>query len=126
MRAFRPRHEHVALYGVSSNSIATWCRVHMTTARRWKRGEDPPFAANRWIELKNTCDLGLVDPAWDGWRLRDGMLISPEQNSSSTGDIRAMPFLRTLIAHYQAEQQLARQADWVSGRWEPAKQLEAG
>ena len=126
MRAFHPRREHSALYGVSADSIAIWCRVHITTARRWKRGEDPPFAAIRWTELKSTGNLGLVDPLWDGWALREGMLVSPEQVSVSTGEIRSLPFLRTLIAHYQAEQRLTRQSDWVSGRWEPAKQLEAG
>ena len=126
MRAFHPGHEHSALFGVNTDAIASFCRVHITTARRWKRGEDPPFTAIRWIELMSTRNLGLVDPAWDGWTLRDGALISPEQVSVSTGEIRALPFLRTLIAHYQTEQRLTRQADWVSGRWEPAKQLEAG
>ncbi len=126
MRAFHPQREHSALYGISADSIATFCKVHVTTARRWKRGEDPSFAAIRWIELKSTGNLGLVDPAWDNWILRDGKLISPEQVAVSTGDIRALPFQRSLIAHNQAEQRLTRQADWISGRWEPAKQLEAG
>jgi len=34
-----------ALYGISAEVIAELCGVHITTARRWKRGEEPTFAA---------------------------------------------------------------------------------
>ena len=73
MRPIRPgRIEE--LDGISAETIAEWTGVHITTARRYKRGEVPPFATMELIRLRATGDLGVVDPIWAG-------LESPQRRS---------------------------------------------
>ena len=48
-------------------------------------------------------DLGHLDPAWPGWTLRDGKLISPEGIQAPPTDVLAMPFVQAQLALYQAE-----------------------
>jgi hypothetical protein len=124
MRAFRPRREHSALYGVSAERISEWCGCHLTTARRWRRGEEPPKSALILIELMNTGDLGLLDPAWSGWRLRGDKLFAPTDDQGfTTGDIMSIPWIRQMVRHLQSESRLPRQSDWVSGTWSPAREI---
>ena len=120
MRTFRPGMGHAVLYGISAKEIADWCGVTTRTARRWKRGEDPPQAAIEVIELRSTGNLGVVDQDWRGWKIREGKLISPDGIEFTSGDVLSLTFLRQLIAHYQSEQRVPRQSDWISERWEPA------
>jgi hypothetical protein len=49
-------------------------------------------------------DLGCFDPAWRGWCLRDGKLISPENWEATPGDVMSLPLLRAQIATYQAKE----------------------
>jgi hypothetical protein len=60
MRLFKPGGIE-ALNGISAERIAEICRVHITTARRWKRGEEPPFTALELIQLHEGGELGVVD-----------------------------------------------------------------
>ena len=50
-----------------------------------------------------SADLGQFDPAWRGWLLRDGKLISPEGWGATPGDVLSLPLLRAQIANYQAD-----------------------
>ena len=120
MRAFRPTKQHPFLYGIRADTIADWVGCHITTARRWKRGEYPPPAAIQIIGLRSSGNLGLVNPAWSGWCLKDDDLISPNGDKFAPDDIMAGPYWRTLVRAYQTEQRLPRQADWVQGTWVPA------
>ena len=120
MRAFRPIDQHPALYGIRAEFIADVVQVHITTARRWKRGEDPPFAATQIVELMTTGNMGVIDRDWSGWALRKGLLIAPNGDQFSTGEVMSMTYWRALAHSYQAEQKLPRQADWVAGEWVPA------
>jgi hypothetical protein len=122
MRAFHPRREHPALYGVSAERISKWCGCHLTTARRWRRGEEPPKSALILIELMNTGDLGLIDPAWSGWLLRGKNLIAPHGEVFSRGDVLSLRFLAQQVAHLMSEARLPRQSDWINGRWEVAQE----
>jgi hypothetical protein len=127
VRAFQPRREHPALYGVSAERISKWCGCHLTTARRWRRGEEPPKSALILIELMNTGDLGLIDPAWSGWRLRGDKIYPPTaMKGFSAGDIMSITWLIQQVRHLQAELRLPRQSDWVSARWEVAREVEMG
>jgi hypothetical protein len=47
-------------------------------------------------------DLGHFDPAFKGWTMRDGKLISPEGWEATPGDVLALPLLRAQLANYQA------------------------
>jgi Phage protein len=53
-------------------------------------------------------DLGCFDPAWKGWRIRDGQLISPEGWAVSPSDVLALPLMRLQINSYQREQRIAK------------------
>ena len=49
-----------------------------------------------------TGDLGAFDPAFRGWKLRGGKLISPGGWEASAGDVLSIPLLRAQISAYQA------------------------
>lgn len=49
-------------------------------------------------------DLGQLDPAWCGWTLRAGKLISPEGWELAPGDALSLPLLRAQVAAYQAKE----------------------
>jgi Phage protein len=94
-----------ALYGISTAEICRICRVHERTARRWKDGTRRPPATSLMIL---SADLGVFDPAWSGWVIRRGKLISPEGWEVSTGEVMATPLMRMQILAYQREQRIAK------------------
>lgn len=73
-----------ALHGVSAERIAEICRVHITTARSWKRGEKPPFTALELTQLRESGERRAVDLKWAGWRMAAGKLISNDRVSEFT------------------------------------------
>jgi len=90
-------------YGIPAEVIARLCRVDVATARRWKRGATRiPEAAKMIL----TGDLGAFDPAFRGWKMRDGKLISPEGWEATAGDVLSIPLLRAQISAYQAKQRM--------------------
>lgn len=88
------------LYGISIKEIARICEVDLTTARRWKRGARcPPKSA-----LMLLCgDLGYLDPAWEGWRVSRGELISPEGWKASPGDVLSIQLTQMQLSAYRTE-----------------------
>jgi hypothetical protein len=58
-----------------------------------------------------TRDLGVFDPAFSGWKLRDGQLFSPEGWPASRGEILALPLMRAQIAAYQSAQRQVQAMD---------------
>jgi hypothetical protein len=125
VRVFKPGGGIEALEGVTPEVIAEVCGCHISTARRWKRGEMPPLSALKIIRLYTSGELGEIDLKWRGWRLRDGQLVAPHGEQFGTGDVMSITFLRQLVASYQVDQRYERQADWISERWEPALPVEA-
>jgi hypothetical protein len=113
-----------ALNDVTPEVIAEICRVHVTTARRWKKGEMPPFAALQLLKLFYDGEIGVVDLKWAGWRLRNGLLMSEDGTCFMPGEVRAIPWLRQQIESYQRDQRLPRQSDWVSEKWTEAPEQE--
>jgi hypothetical protein len=74
------------LFGIPVKEIARICGVDITTARRWKRGAIcPPQSALSVL----SGDLGFLDPAWRGWKLRQGCLWSPEGWEIRMSDVLA-------------------------------------
>ena len=120
MRPFRPGKPDEALHDIPPEVIAEVCRIHVTTARRWKKGEQPPFSALQLLKLHRDGEIGVVDLKWAGWRLHNGLLISDDGTSFTPGDVRSIPFLRMQIDSYQRDQRSVRQADWLAERWVPA------
>lgn len=88
------------LFGFPANEIARICHVDLATARRWKRGATcPPKTA-----LMLLCgDLGCLDPAWSGWVLRKGQLISPEGWIATPGHVRSLQMLQATLGTYRRE-----------------------
>ena len=90
------------LYRWNINEIATFCQVDMTTARRWKRGAIcPPYTALCLLSR----DLGIFDPAWCGWLLKDGSLWSPEGWEIRRGDVLASRLHEAQLAAWRHEVQ---------------------
>ena len=50
------------------------------------------------------ADLGCFDPAFRGWSIRNGRLISPEGWEATSGDILIIPLMRAQISAYQAKE----------------------
>jgi hypothetical protein len=48
-------------------------------------------------------DLVCFDPAWSGWHIRDGFLISPEGWQVGSGEVLAIRILRQQLACYEVE-----------------------
>lgn len=88
------------LYGIPINEIARICRVSLKTASRWKAGTTCPPKSARFLLLG---DLGCLDPAWTGWRVRAGVLYSPEDWAITMNDVLATPLMRQQLAAYKAE-----------------------
>lgn len=94
-----------ACYGLPADEIARRCRVDVATARRWKRGARRPPRTALMILLE---DLGCFDPAWKGWRIRDGQLISSEGWAVSPGDVLGLPLMCAQLISYQRDQRIAK------------------
>ena len=94
-----------ALYGIPAAEIARICGVDVATARRWKRGaRRPPLTAVMIL----SADLGVFDPAWRGWVIRHGKLISSEGWYVTPGEVLSVPMMRLQILSYQRDQRIAR------------------
>jgi transcriptional regulator with XRE-family HTH domain len=92
------------LYGRNTTEIARVCGVTVKTAQRWKSGATNPPRTSLMIL---TSDLGCFDPAFAGWTIRRGKLISPEGWEATAQDVLSLPLLRARIATYQAEERRA-------------------
>src|SRR6185312_12921400 len=96
----KPPHPPDELIGWSIKEIARIARVDLTTARRWKRGAVP---LRPGILPALERDLGYFDPAWSGWILRKGKLISPEGWEATPGQILATRFHEAQLAAWRRE-----------------------
>ncbi|MEX2125806.1 MAG: DUF3653 domain-containing protein [Woeseia sp.] len=113
-----------ALNDITPEVIAEICRVHITTARRWKRGEEPPFTALQLLKLFNDRELGVVDLKWAHWRMKEGLLVSPDGQTFTPGDVMSIAWLRMQIQSYQRDQRFILQSDWIDQKWRPATEQE--
>jgi transcriptional regulator with XRE-family HTH domain len=113
------------LIGLSIKEIARRARVDESTARRWKRGEIVPSAG---ILLVLDGDLGAFDPAWEGWVIRGGKLITPERSFSVTpGRVRGLEIQWAQVKAYQREtlmlraelEELQGRAPWLDEQPQP-------
>lgn len=88
------------LYGIPVSELARICHVDLATARRWKRGATcPPKTALMLLSR----DLGIFDPVWRGWTLRNGELVSPEGWAIARGDVLVSPIQRQYLAAVESE-----------------------
>jgi hypothetical protein len=113
------------IIGYGAEQLAALTGVHVSTARRWKRGEPVPAAAARLLAILLTGDLGLISRAWRGWALRAGTLAGPDGMTATPPEVLAIPFVRAQVQAYQARARFAVQADWVDGRYVDGDQTAA-
>jgi hypothetical protein len=91
-------------FGLSINRIVELCGVDVTTARRWKRRAIcPPQYVLEFIQAKDQGDLGFLDPAWRGWKLRNGCLWSPESWEIRMSDVLASRLHEAQLAAWREE-----------------------
>jgi hypothetical protein len=93
------------LYGIPVAEIAKRCGVHIRTAMRWKTGRT---RMPRTAIMVMTEDLGTFDAAWQGWKLRDRKLISPEGWEAGPGDVLSIPLRHAQVQAYQATERSAK------------------
>jgi hypothetical protein len=103
------------------------CAVSERTARRWRACGTMPAKLAAWVAVSLGGDLGGVDAAWRGWCLKGGELYGPDLALGfKPGDVLAIPYVRALVKNYQREQRIERrepaQADFISGKYEPARE----
>lgn len=115
-RAQNPAMESRALSAWSAAQIAAATGVHITRARAWKRGATIPKPMRKLLALVMDGDLGSISPAWSGWRLAHGQIVSPEGLPTAKRDLYALPFLRAQVATLQADRCIELQADWIDGQ----------
>lgn len=88
------------IFGRSIKEIARVCRVSERTVRRWKDRTRSPSEQELML-LRG--DLGVFDPQWSGWTVRDGLLISPENWQFKVNDVLAAQLKDAQIRAYQQE-----------------------
>jgi hypothetical protein len=75
-------------YGYPAELVAQWCGVTVRTAERWKRGERrPSTSAVKLFELHRS--RRVLGSEWNGWLVKDALLVDPEGNETSQGQLRA-------------------------------------
>jgi hypothetical protein len=96
-----------ALYGLHIKDIARICGVSLKTAGRWKAGQTvPPKTALAVL----TGDLGYLDPAWRGWTVHGGQLISPENWIATPGDVLSIQLTQAQLSTYRSENRALKAA----------------
>lgn len=90
--------------------LARLAGVSLRTARRWRATGHIPRPARVLIAVKlGWLELGVLSPAWSGWYLRRGELVSPDGWTFSAGELLALPFRYQQLRH--AERELALERD---------------
>ena len=111
------------LFGHSIKEMARICRVSERTVRRWKDRTRRPTEQQLML-LR--ADLGVFDPKWSGWSVRNGLLISPENWRFNVNDVLAAQLKDAQIRAYQQEnRELKRDlADALAQGYEEQPQAE--
>lgn len=94
-------------YGYSAEVIAAICGVGLRTACRWKSGATEMPAASKMLLAG---DLGCLSEEWTGWRISNGLLISPEGWRASVGDVMCIQLTQLQLGDYRRENRALRQA----------------
>jgi hypothetical protein len=97
------KHPENPLFAFSVMEIQRVCGVDVTTARRWKKRSKRAICPPLWAIALLEGDLAFLDPAWRGWHLIRGDLVSPENWIIPMGQVLATQLLGAQLAAYQSE-----------------------
>jgi hypothetical protein len=97
------------LGGQDTATLAGRVGIAVQTAREWRRLGRVPAMWLRAARALVLGDLGVIDDAWRGWRIRAGTLASPDGGDYhfSVADVMSLPHTRLRLA--EAERELDRQ-----------------
>jgi len=87
---------------LSAVSLGARLDVSPRTVRRWKQGAGIPPRYRAVLDMQDG-QCGALDPAWQGWRFKNGYLISDNGMQISLGEILAMPITLQLVRALQRE-----------------------
>ena len=96
------------LGGLTQDQAAAICGTDRKTFNHWERGRRRiPLSAYRLLYF-HVCGFPIATCAgaraqWEDWRFCKGELYSPENVGFSAGEIRALPYLYSLIGALQTE-----------------------
>ena len=100
----------------SAQFIANVLQIPQVTANRWKRERKLPPIARRLMQILCDGELKQLSNQWDGWNIFRGVLISPENESFTPGNVRASRLHReNAVAHYEREQILRAELEELRG-----------
>jgi len=88
--------------GLSRAEAAALAGVCPRTLYRWEHGQSRINRAA--FELFKTHSSGIIQAgAWTGWKADIEQLYSPDGVTTSPGEIRALPYLRELVAELKRQ-----------------------
>lgn len=76
--------------GMTLEELQAITNRHPTTLRKYRRTNQAPAAIVRLIAVYRTGKLPSTDSAWTGWRIAGPVLIDPDGNEYSPGEIRSI------------------------------------
>lgn len=92
------------LYGFNSAYAARRLGVSRESARRWQRGSRPaPVAMQRLARILLAGDLAEISRTWDGWRLVNEQLVSPDNVCWTPGQLAAYYWQLQLLSEYRRQ-----------------------
>lgn len=100
----------ISTYSLPAAWLAHVTGVHLETAKRWKRAGAIPKHYAHLVALRTEGNLGVIAGDWDGWRLRDQQLWTPDDVVVTPGEIRAIPYQKELLR--ELKKQLAEPQQW--------------
>jgi hypothetical protein len=101
---------HMDAIDARAEDLAAAATVTLKTARRWKRQGRIPTRHHAALALLILRDLGALSKQWQGFRLLDDAILTPEGTRFSYGDVRAIPLQEQLIA--ELKKRLAEPQQW--------------
>lgn len=77
--------------------------VNRETARRWRRRRRVPAVPALALRACLEGDLGAISEAWEGWKIYQGVLYSPEGIAWTCGELNAWQFERQELSELRRE-----------------------
>jgi hypothetical protein len=79
---------------------------HITSVRCWRRGRTMPLHITKLLQFTALHQLDQL--GWRGWRLKDGVLISPNGDCFLPGEIQGIELRKQQLAFLEAEARIFR------------------
>lgn len=83
-------------FGDAGLSAPDACRIlgiQPRTLREWEQKQEAPAWACNMV----LSQVEITHPGWQGWRFFGGLLYSPEGETFTPGEIRALRYCRELL-----------------------------